>query len=577
MAGHTIVCGDDALGLRIIEELQSAGTEVVIVDSAVGLAGAGVADATAVICADDDDALNLEIALLARELSSDVRVVARLANSVLREAVALGNGPGAVLDVADLAAPSVVEACLNRTTHIITAAGIEFVVSGTNAPRSGTLREIYGDLAPVAVVQGDDSPTPGEVVACPGRDLEVHEGDWTAMIGTRDELAAQGITVAHPTSTTPSQRRGSFPIRVLNGLRAFRDDVNPLFFRALAASLTLLFGSTVLLRFTYDRPGMSWIDALYFSTETIATVGYGDFSFSEQATWLRLFGILLMFAGVTTTAVVMAFVADLLLSRRIGRNAGRRKVRELHDHVIVVGLGSFGIRVVADLKAAGHDVVVIERSETNRYLASAAELEVPVIFGDATLRQTLDAARIDEACAVAVLTPDDMINIETGIVLRELLGARWMKSAGRPGVPVVLRVYDRALGAAVAHRFGFENVRSTVDLGAPWFIGASMGLQVIGTFSVGQRSFMVGGVQVEPGSELDGMAMVEMSTETRVIAISRPGEPTALHPRRDTQLRAGDTAYLVGPYRELLDTLGKGQRAGESTLSASPGTHSASE
>jgi Trk K+ transport system NAD-binding subunit len=557
MRGHTIVCGDDALGIRIIEELRTAGTEVVIVDSAVGLAGAGVADAAAVICADDDDALNLEIALLARELNSTVRIVARLANSVLREAVALGNGPGAVLDVADLAAPSVVEACLARTTHTISAAGTEFVVSGTDAPRNGTLREIYGDLAPVAVVHGENSETPEEVVACPGRDLRVREGDWTAMIGTRAELEAQGIAVAQ--ASTPSQRRRPIPMRVLNGLRAFHDDVNPLFFRALAASLTLLFTSTLLLRFTYHKPGMSWIDALYFSTETIATVGYGDFSFVDQPTWLRLFGILLMFAGVTTTAVVMAFVADLLLSRRIGRNAGRRKVRELREHVVVVGLGSFGIRVVADLKAAGHDVVVIERNETNRYLASAAALDVPVIFGDATLRQTLESARIDEAVAVAVLTPDDMVNIETGIVLRELLGLRWMKSAGHPGVPVVLRVYDRALGAAVAHRFGFGNVRSTVELGAPWFIGAAMGLHVVGTFSVGQRSFMVGGVHVEPGSELDGVRMVELSTQTRVIAISRSGRPTTLHPRRDTRLTAGDTAYLVGPYRELLATLRQGQ------------------
>jgi Trk K+ transport system NAD-binding subunit len=559
MQGHTIVCGDDALGLRIIEELQNAGTDVVIVDSAVALAGAGVAEAKAVICADDDDALNLEIALLARELSSEVRVVARLANSVLREAVSAGNGPGAILDVADLAAPSVVEACLNRTTHTISAAGLEFVVSGTDAPRNGTLREIYGDLAPVGVVRGENSLTPGEVVACPGRDLRVREGDWTAMIGTSEELAAQGIAVAAPSAA--SQRRLTLPSQVINGVRAFRDDINPLFFRALAASLTLLFGSSILLRLTYNRPGMSWVDALYFSSETIATVGYGDFSFVDQPTWLRLFGILLMFAGVTTTAVVMAFVADLLLSRRIGRNAGRRKVRELQEHVIVVGLGAFGIRVVADLKAAGHDVVVIERSESNRYLAAAAELDVPVIFGDATLRQTLDAARIDDAIAVAVLTSDDMVNIETGIAVRELLGARWMRSADHPGVPVVLRVYDRALGAAVAHRFGFENVRSTVELGAPWFIGASMGLDVIGTFSVGQRSFMVGGVEVEPGSDLDGMAMVEMSTDTRVIAISRPGETTTLHPRRDTRLAAGDTAYLVGPYRELLATLGKGQRA----------------
>ena len=93
------------------------------------LTDAGVARALAVVCAGDDDATNLEIALLARKANPSVRVVARLANDVLREAVAADNGPGAILDVADLAAPSVVEACLARTAHPFQAAGIEFVVS----------------------------------------------------------------------------------------------------------------------------------------------------------------------------------------------------------------------------------------------------------------------------------------------------------------------------------------------------------------------------------------------------------------------------------------------------------------
>ncbi|OIN24484.1 hypothetical protein A3649_18535 [Mycobacterium ulcerans] len=94
---------------------------------------------------------------------------------------------------------------------------------------------------------------------------------------------------------------------------------------------------------------------------------------------------------------------------------------------------------------------------------------------------------------------------------------------------------------------------------APWFIGAAMGLQVLGTFSVGQSSFMVGGMHVSAQSELDGLSMRELVTGTRVIAITHPDEPPQLHPRRDTRLRAGDTAYLVGPYRELLATLRKGQ------------------
>ena len=344
--------------------------------------------------------------------------------------------------------------------------------------------------------------------------------------------------------------------RVIDAVRVVRDDINPMFYRALAASLTLWLGSTVLLRFAYQHPpGMSWIDALYFSTETIATVGYGDFSFMQQPMWLRIWGIGLMFGGVTTTAILVAFIADVLLSRRMARSAGRRRVRHLRNHVIVVGLGSFGIRVVSDLVAAGYDVAVIERNDDNRFLSTAARLDVPVIFGDATLRQTLESARIEDARAVAVLTQDDMVNIETAIVLHEMLGRR--------DVPIVLRVYDRALGAAVAHRFKFENVRSTVELAAPWFIGAAMGLLVLGTFSVGQRSFMIGGVHVEPGSELDGIRMADLSTQTRVIAITRPQTAARLHPRRDTRLTAGDTAYLVGPYRELLATLRKGQSGGQ--------------
>ena len=143
----------------------------------------------------DDDATNLEIALLARKANPNARVVARLANDVLREAMADDNGPGAILNVAELAAPSVVEACLEHTTHQFEAAGIEFVVSGREAYRDATLRELYGDLAPVAVIHGENSPTPGEMEVCPSRDQRVHAGDWTMMVGTADEVAAQGIRI----------------------------------------------------------------------------------------------------------------------------------------------------------------------------------------------------------------------------------------------------------------------------------------------------------------------------------------------------------------------------------------------
>jgi Trk K+ transport system NAD-binding subunit len=552
MRDHIIVCGDDALAKRIIGELRDDELSVVALNSAPELEAAGVAAAHAVIAASPDDSVNLEVALLARQANPAVRVVARLANSVLHQAMRDSIGDGAVLDVADLAAPSVVEALLGRTAHTIRAAGVDFVVATDSAPRDGTLREIYGRLAPVAVIRGDHAAQPGEVIACPHLDDEVRLGDSITIMGRAEELSAQGLQVGVD-GGGPWHR--SPPVRAFDGARAFLEDLNPMFYRALGIAVAMLVGSTLILRFAF-RPDMGWVDALSFATETLTTVGYGDFNFLGQALWLRLWGVVMMLSGIAMISVIVAFVADVLLSRRLSQAANRQRVSHLHGHFVVVGLGSFGIRVAGMLKDAGYPVAVIESNEGNRYLPAAEELRLPVIIGDATQRTTLAAARADQARAVAVLTEDDMVNIETGLVVREMGGA-----SAPSRTRVVLRIYGKALGAAVGHRFDFNHVRSTVDLATPWFVGAAMGLDVLGTFSVGQQSFMVGGVLVQPGSRLDGMRIEQLSTQTRVIAVERDDAAADVYPRRDAELQAGDTAYLVGPYHELLQTLRKGRNS----------------
>jgi Trk K+ transport system NAD-binding subunit len=565
MHRHIIVSGDDALATTIADELKNVGATVVRLAtgdaSEAGVAReltlADVSHALAVVCAGDDDAVNLEIALLARKANPHVRVVSRVANDVLREAIANDNGPGAIFDVADLAAPAVVEACLSQDTHDFDAAGLKFVVSGTTASREATLRELYGDLAPVAIIHGDRSPTPGELDICPGRDQRVSAGDWTMMIGTADELAAQGIRIP---GSSRSRSRRTFFRRMVDIVRGVINDFNPTFYPVVGATLVVLITATFVLRFGYrPPPKMGWVDAFYFTIETMTTTGYGDFSFVNQPTWLRTFSTLLMFSGVTTTALLVSFVADVLLSRRFVFASARPRVGHLRNHMVVVGLSGLAMRVVQDLTAAGHDVAVIEQDEENRFLSAVRDLDVPVIFGDATLRQTLQAARVDRARAVAVLTRDDMINIETGIVLTEMLGKKTATREHYTDIPLVLRVYDRTLGLAVGQRFGFENVRSTVELAVPYFIGAAIGLQVLGTFSVGQSSFVVGGMQVGAGSELAGLRMFELSTQARVIAIVTSNGLLKLHPRRDARLHADDTVYLVGPYRDLIDTLRRGR------------------
>jgi len=64
-------------------------------------------------------------------------------------------------------------------------------------------------------------------------------------------------------------------------------------------------------------------------------------------------------------------------------------------------------------------------------------------------------------------------------------------------------------------------------------------------------------LRVSHGGGLDGLAMLDLPGQIRVVAIRRADSATALEhpPRRDTRLARNDDAYLVGPYAELLEVL----------------------
>jgi Trk K+ transport system NAD-binding subunit len=210
-----------------------------------------------------------------------------------------------------------------------------------------------------------------------------------------------------------------------------------------------------------------------------------------------------------------------------------------------------GVRVVKAIHALGGRAVVIERDENNRHLAQAEALDVPIIRGNATLVETLEAANVRSASAVAVLTSDDLTNVETGLAVRDYLGDR------RDEVPLVLRIFDRTLGRRVGDSFHFREVRSTSALAAPWFVGAALGLDVLATFYVERELLLVARLTVAPSGGLAGVAMRELSAKIRVVALSRAAEHGRLEhpPRRDTRFAPGDQAYLIGPYDDLLVVL----------------------
>ena len=538
--GHVIVCGRDGLALRITEELRLAGESVAVVDEVEELAAAGLAGAASVVCVAGSDLVNLEFALLVREQRPDIRVVTSIANVPVGRALAEGV-LDTVLNMAEISAPSLVESCLRPSVRRLNLADVRLVMSQVRAPRDGTLRELFGELAPLVVASGSS-----DKMICPGRDEPVREGDRVTLIGTRAQLEERDLLAEEETPAARSRRR----LRTfLAWLPTVFDETGKGLRRALAALALLVTISTITLWAGFQKHGMSVVDSLYFTVATIATVGYGDFSFAGQPTWLRLFAVVLMMLGIACTATILAYFTDMLISRRIELASGRRLVTGMAGHVVLVGLGMIGTGVLVELAARDVDVVVVERDEDDPYLAQARELKVPIIFGDATQAATLTAAGLATARAVALLTSDDMVNIEAGLAAREMLGERWQE------VPIVLRVFDRPLGRTIESRFGFGDVRSTTRLAAPWFVGAALGLDVLATFNAENDLFLAGRFTVAPGSPLDGLELQELAARTRVVAIRRSGGPLELSPRRATRFAAGDQAYAVGPYSEILRVL----------------------
>ncbi|HSY14769.1 MAG TPA: NAD-binding protein [Jatrophihabitantaceae bacterium] len=584
-SGHVIVCGLHDVGLRIVEQLHAAGERVVVVDDdpdprllritaaldiphltgspqrRVTLAAAGIDAAVALVCVDPDDLRNLEVALLARRLRPELRVVVQLTNLAVGRAVERVTGPGSVLDVATLAAPAFIEACLSKRSHRLDVGGAEFRVVEVVAEAHGTLRTIFGDLAPIAVIPISGS----ELQVCPGRDLVVVPGDRVIVVGGRDDLAERRLTGPAPQSGAEANQSGRRRISIAwRYVTSFATETE----RSLRLTLVTLLGlavlSVVLLSAGYRTASgghLGLLNSTYFTTETLTTVGFGDFSFGVQPMWLRLWAILLMVLGATLVTVVYALLTNLLVSRRIEQSLGRQQVTRMRGHVILVGLGSVGLRVLEGLLAAGQPVVVLERDENNRYLANARALDVPVVIGDSTSPGSLAAVNLRTAKAIAVLTSSDLANIETGLAVEGILDAVGANASVEDQVPIVLRVFDRQLAQTIESSFGFRHVRSTSALAAPWFVGAALGLDILSTFYVDRQPMLVGRLTVAAWGGLRGQTMLGLSARIRVIAISRVRENGRLEypPRRDTRFDGGDQAYLVGPYEELLRVLRQNQ------------------
>ena len=333
------------------------------------------------------------------------------------------------------------------------------------------------------------------------------------------ELAARRLVRA---------RRRRQPVEVL--LRAVRSFAT----RKIGIAVLVLLGVIAVLGWLNARAaGVDWGEALYL---TLVTTLSGQDPDVNKPAAAQVMQVVLNLAGLALIPLITAAVVDGIVNARLALHAGRIQP-DRSGHVVVVGLGNIGTRVMAQLHDFGVEVVAIDKNPDARGAALAHRLGVPVIVGDAGLEETLRSASVDTSQALVVVSTDDGANLRAALIARSL----------DPDLRVVLRLFDGDFAERIQQAFGIGISRSVSYLAAPSFAAALLDRAVIATIPVDRHALLVTEVPVVAGSPLDGrpLGAVARPGEVRLLAHTRTGQKAdwSVDPR--VVLNAGDRLTVV--------------------------------
>jgi len=528
---HLVVCGDTPLAYRLVEELVTRiGDEVtVILPSAKRKQGpriaalpkvrvieaaqlddgafraARVEQASAVALVSQDDVGNIHAALRVQELNSDLRLVIRFFNMSLGHRIRTLLPGCDVLSDAATAAPSFVAGALG-----------ELAPSYVRLPGRTLYVARRSDVAADRVICAlADTSVPGQPELLP---TDQNKADL--VLALAEGHAARGEAATH--------RRARNLLLTLSWRIA--GSFNRKLVIATAGLFALLGLGTVLFA---SMGGFSWGDALYFTLLDAAGAAQPDTTLSTVAKTIQT---MITIVGISIIPVVTATVVDAVVTSRLSTALGRP--RPIAGHVVVVGLGNVGARVVGQLHDLGVPVVCVESDEDARGVPLARRIGVPIVFGDASREDILRAAYLGASRALVAVTNNDITNLEAA------LHGRAMNADLR----VVLRLFDSDLAERVQRRFGIAISRSVSYLAAPAFAAAMLGRRVLGTIPVGRRVLLIAEVPIQAGSQLDGVTShtVNAPRQAQVIAIHRYATGTFELPAPpDHILATGDRLVIL--------------------------------
>ncbi|MEV0932539.1 NAD-binding protein [Streptomyces phaeochromogenes] len=499
--------------------------EAAVLTEAV-LAEAGVEHAAALALVHDDDETNIRAALMARRLNPRLRLVVRLYNRRLGqhiealldqasalamagiadtgEAAGASNGTNAgadggpsrpvlldasttVLSDADTAAPALAATAVAGTSKVVQTDGLMLRAVERQPPGPGEVAD--PGLCTLALL----SATTNDPAGADGSESSGENGP-RLLPDERSVAAATGRgtivleTVSYSGPPLPAGRS------VLPFGRLFSRRLRWSFAGLVACVVALAVASMVT---TGDHP----LHATYLTLLDLFAINEPAL---EGPLGRQILQLLSGLVGLLLLPVLLAAVLEGLGTFRSG-TALRKPPRGLSDHVVLLGLGKIGTRVLARLRELHIPVVCVEADPEARGLALARRLRVPVVLGDVTQEGVLEAAKIHRAHALLALTSADTTNLEASLYARSV----------RPDLRVVLRLYDDDFATAVyrtlraTHPHALTRSRSVSHLAAPAFAGAMMGRQILGAIPVERRVLLFAALDVAGHPHLEGRTVAE--------------------------------------------------------------------
>ncbi len=179
----------------------------------------------------------------------------------------------------------------------------------------------------------------------------------------------------------------------------------------------------------------SAVDALYFSTRTVATVA-GTPGAASGPGWFKALSTLDTLAALLLVAVFTAALVRRLSRPRLTTLFGARAA-PARRHVLLVGFGQVGFRLAQELRRRGVAVLGVERDPEAPCVRLARAAGIPVAIGRGDDRETLERLGIRRCAAVAAVTSADLVNVAVGLAASDVTA----------GVPLVLRLGDGDVAA----------------------------------------------------------------------------------------------------------------------------------